>query len=94
MGLPILDTEKDEFEKYARNDLIPIVDPKIFNPIFWWNDCKAAFPSLHLHAFDTLSIPAMSAEYERVFSNTKRLITPERIRLAEDIIEASEYLKN
>jgi hypothetical protein len=36
----------------------------------------------------------MSAECERVFSSTKKLITPERNRLAEDIIEASECLKN
>jgi hypothetical protein len=65
-----------------------------FNLINWWNDCKSAFPSLHLYAFDTLVIPAMSAECERVFSSTKKLITPERNRLAEDIIEASECLKN
>lgn len=36
----------------------------------------------------------MSAEYDRVFGNTKELITLERNRLAEDIIEASESLKN
>ena len=36
----------------------------------------------------------MSAEYEKVFSSTKKLITPERDRLAEEIIEASECLKN
>jgi uncharacterized protein (DUF488 family) len=36
----------------------------------------------------------MSAEYERVFSCTKKLITPESNRLAEEIIEASECLKN
>jgi hypothetical protein len=35
----------------------------------------------------------MSAECERVFSNTKKLISPERNRLAEDI-EASEHLTN
>jgi hypothetical protein len=40
------------------------------------------------------AIPAMSAECERVFSSTKKLITPERNRLAEEIIEASERLKN
>ena len=51
-------------------------------------------PSLHLYAFDTLAIPAMSAECERVFSSTKKLITSERNRLAEEIIEASECLKN
>jgi uncharacterized protein (DUF488 family) len=36
----------------------------------------------------------MSAEYERVFNSTKKLVIPERNRLAEEIIEASEYLKN
>jgi hypothetical protein len=50
--------------------------------------------SLYRHAFDTLAIPAMSAECERVFNSTKKLVIPERNRLAEEIIEASEYLKN
>jgi hypothetical protein len=36
----------------------------------------------------------MSAECERVFSSAKKLITPERNRLHEEIIEASECLKN
>jgi hypothetical protein len=52
------------------------------------------FPTLRLWAFDTLAIPAMSAEYERIFSSTEKLITPERNRLHEQIIEASECLKN
>ena len=39
-------------------------------------------------------IPAMSAECEHVFSSAKKLITPERNRLNEQIIEASECLKN
>jgi hypothetical protein len=51
-------------------------------------------PTLCLYASDTLAIPAMSAECERVFSSTKKLITPERNRLTEEIIEASECLKN
>jgi hypothetical protein len=38
--------------------------------------------------------PAMSAECERVFSSTKKLITPERNKLHIEIIEASECLKN
>jgi hypothetical protein len=62
--------------------------------ISWWNDVNTIFPSLHLYTFDTLAIPAMSAEYERVFSSAKNLNAPERNRLAEDIIEASECLKN
>jgi hAT family C-terminal dimerisation region len=43
-------------------------------------------------AFDILSIPAMSAETERVFSGAKLTISPSRNRLGEDIIEATECL--
>jgi hypothetical protein len=35
----------------------------------------------------------MSTECERVFSSAKKLITPERNQLGEDIIEACECLK-
>jgi hypothetical protein len=35
----------------------------------------------------------MSAECERVFSGTKKLITPERNRPVEEIIQVSECLK-
>ena len=55
---------------------------------------KSDFPTLHLWAFDILAVPAMSAECERIFSSAKKLISPERNRLHEQIIEASEYLKN
>jgi hypothetical protein len=65
-----------------------------FNPIDWWNKAQSDFPTLHPWAPDTLAIPAMSAECERIFSSTKKLITPERNGLHEQIIEASECLKN
>jgi hypothetical protein len=94
MGLPTIDLEKDEFDRYAHGNPTLIEDPKTFNPIAWWHDSKATFPSLHLYTFDTLAIPTMSAECERVFNSTKKLITPERNCLADDIIEASECLKN
>jgi hypothetical protein len=44
-------------------------------------------------AFDTLFCPETSCECERVFSFTKKLISPERNRLADDTIEALECLK-
>ena len=36
----------------------------------------------------------MSVECKSVFSSTKKLITPERNRLTEEIIKVSKYLKN
>jgi hAT family C-terminal dimerisation region len=44
-------------------------------------------------AFDTLSYPATSYECERVFSSAKKLITPERNSLTDNIIKALECLK-
>jgi hAT family C-terminal dimerisation region len=43
-------------------------------------------------AVDILSIPAMSAETERVLSDAKLTIPPNRNRIGEDIIEATECL--
>ena len=82
MGLPITDTATDEFEQYIIRDPTFIGNPKTFNPIASWNDSREVFPSLHLYAFDTLAIPAISAKCERVFNGTKKLIKPERNRLA------------
>ena len=38
-------------------------------------------------------LPAISAECERVFSRAKKLFSPERNTLGDDIIEACEYPK-
>jgi hypothetical protein len=53
-----------------------------FNPLTW--SSTAAYPSMRQWAFDTLSCPAISCECERVFSSTKKLITPERNKLLSD----------
>jgi hAT family C-terminal dimerisation region len=45
-------------------------------------------------ALDILSILAMSAECERVFSSTKILISDRRNRLKDDIIEANECIRH
>jgi len=46
-----------------RVTVCPISNLNTFNPIRWWNDAKSTFPTLHLWAFDTLAIPAISTEY-------------------------------
>lgn len=50
-------------------------------------------PELLQMAFDIYSISAMSAECERILSSTKLLITPQRTRLGEEIIEACECVR-
>jgi hypothetical protein len=45
-------------------------------------------------AFDLLSIPAMSSEYEHVFYQAKQQITDDRIRLGAVTEEAEQYQLN
>jgi len=45
-------------------------------------------------ARDIYSIPAMSAEVERLFSSTKLMIPPARNLLQADGIEAGECIRN
>jgi hAT family C-terminal dimerisation region len=59
----------------------------------FWTRHEAQDPSLARMAFDILSIPAMSAECERVFSSSKILLDDRRSRMKEDVIEASECLR-
>ncbi len=43
---------------------------------------------------DILSIPAMSAEAERVFSGARRQIPQSRVNLGAKTVEQMEYLKH
>jgi hypothetical protein len=51
------------------------------------------FAILYLYAFNLISCPAISIEYERVFPDPKRTIIPKRNKLSEYVIKAYEYLK-
>ena len=50
-------------------------------------------PTVAQYALDLLCCPVISAECERVFSGAKLLISPNRNRLADDIIETAECLR-
>jgi hypothetical protein len=80
---------QDEYDAYCTAPPLPMEPP---NLIQYWDGQAAISPSLSRMALDLLSIPAMTAECERVFSSSKILILDRRNRLKDDIIEASECL--
>jgi hypothetical protein len=86
-------TASDEYSTYIEADPDKIHSIKGSNPIAWWDNNKEDFPTLHQFALDTLAIPATAADCERAFSSGRKLISPERNRLSDDIIEATECLK-
>ena len=59
----------------------------------WLLRAENTWPAMKQQALDLLSIPAMSAELERVFSQAKLTITPTRNRLSEQTIEMLELLR-
>jgi hypothetical protein len=69
-------------------------DWKVDDPLRWWIDHQADYPILAKMAFDLFSVPAMSAECERIFSQAKKVITDERNRINSDTVAAIECQKH
>jgi hypothetical protein len=89
----------DDYNYYCeREKRVKMVDGISFNPLYWWRDQTKQFPDryrlLGKLALNLLSIPAMSAEPERLFSSSRRLMTWERLALAPNTIEANECLRH
>ena len=69
-------------------------DLDVKDPLEWWVRHTSDYPVLSKMAFDLFSCPAMSSKCERVFSQTKRVITDERNRLNSDTGAAIECQKH
>lgn len=86
---------RDDLERYLDSGRRkPPPGELYFNPITWWTEKRTEFPILAQLALNLLSIPAMAAEDERVFSSTGKLITADRNQLDENSIEAVECLRH
>jgi hypothetical protein len=79
----------DEYKRYCDAALTPEV-----KTIAWWLEQKTTYPALSIMALDILSIPAMEAEPERVFSGAKNTMSDKRNSLGAETLEALESLKN
>jgi len=66
------------------------------SPLTWWlrEEQQRRYPRLSKMAIDILSIPAMSAEPERVFSGARRTISWDRCQLGSQTVERGECLKS
>src|SRR6266487_4266195 len=84
--------DQDEYAKY----LLALVLLEVADPRSWWLEPtqQKSYPALSIMALDILSIPAMSAEPECLFSGAKITITDRRNKLGIESIEAIECLKS
>ena len=81
----------DEFDRYINGPPTVFATPHDCLP--WLRSPQNLWPSITQHALDLLSIPAMSAELERVFSQAKRTITSDRNALDDHTIEILELMR-
>lgn len=82
----------DEYQRYI--SLPPL--PEIFNPLQWWMEesQRQSYPNLSRMALDLLTVPAMSADAERLFSGANLTISDRRNRLGIKMIESLECLRS
>ena len=83
---------ENELESFT-NSGVKEKDKKIKDPLTWWLQHESDYPVLSKMAMDLFSIPAMSSECERVFSQAKKLITDERNRLGHSTVQGDECQK-
>ena len=82
----------DEYEWYINQ---PPVGGYLddFNPITWWESKRTQLPRLSRMAIDILSVPAMSAKAERIFSHCGNIARPNRACLRADTLAAVVCLR-
>jgi hypothetical protein len=82
-------TPGDEYEKWCQ--LEPFQHD---NALSYWIENRARWPKLSRMAIDIFSIPAMSAEPERVFSMAGAMCSPRRSRLNAKSIQVCQCLRS
>lgn len=88
---PTTSGKSDQFATYTATLPVRLVYDDDQHILDWWT--KEGPLQLRQMAFDLLSIPATSCDVERVFSSTKRLITPSAASLKDNTIEMRECLR-
>jgi hypothetical protein len=91
----IRDDHVDEYHRYIREPPTPQDHIKQGARAWWLEERQQRlYPNLSKMALDILSIPAMSAAPERLFSSANMTITDRRNQLHGDTTEAIECLKS
>ena len=64
------------------------------NVIHYWNNKKTEFPILNQLALILLAVPATQVSVERAFSSLKFILSPQRSRMDESLLENVLLIRN
>ncbi|EXU95447.1 reverse transcriptase domain protein [Metarhizium robertsii] len=86
------DEAEDEYTRWQK-DLLP-TDGDVRDPQAYWHAQRFKYPRLSRMALDFMTVQAMSAECERLFSAAGRMITPLRNQLEASTIAICQVLRS
>ena len=66
---------------------------EVRNPIKWWLNYYKEYPNLYILALELYSCPRISSKCEWIFSDTGRMVTPDRNRFSAASLEEEECLR-
>lgn len=87
LDIPVQTQTNDQFDTYINSP--PVAN--INNIVHWW--CAQPYEPLTQQAFDLISIPAMSADCEHLFSSAGDLLGDNRWRLHPETMERIELMR-
>ena len=88
----VISQDLDEYEQWQRD--INESDALVTDPYEYWHRRQLQYPRLSRMALDMLTVPPMSAECERLFSTTGRMVTKSRNRLDASTIGLCQTLRS
>ncbi|CAF4371499.1 unnamed protein product, partial [Rotaria sordida] len=91
---PSDDEESDQFDQINNYMKKKFVFPKDIDILQWWQDYSLTYKQLSRLAMALLSIPASSANSERIFSETARTLESRRQLLSPDSLDALIFLRH
>lgn len=87
---------QQEIDDTIRNEILVYFGeksiPRDKNPLLWWKENEAKFPTLALLAKSYLAIPATSTPSERLFSAAGNIVTKKRASLTSKHVDMLTFL--
>ena len=81
--------EEDEYESWLKEPMWTSLQHKEgCTAVQYWHQLQSKYPNLSQMALDVLTIPASSADCERVFTGTGDILEPQRRKMGSQLLAA------
>ena len=85
---------EDELSRYLAEPPC-LIRTYMYDPLRWWQEVgQLQYPKLSYMATDILTIPSSTAETERPFNSTGRMVTPLRARMKRHIVGMGQSIRS